>query len=158
MLPTFVLMTLFFCVIYTTIVTRQNISENVKRNNERTKQGYIGVSDDFKIINNNVYRYDTLIKGADAKTFETVSWNWQRDKNYYYYFGERIEYIDRNTFEDLDYHYGKDKSNVYYDENIIEGADAKTFIHIVGTQDGKDKNACYRRGEKVDCNVLLTEE
>jgi hypothetical protein len=34
----------------------------------------------------------------------------------------------------------------------------KTFKHIEGSQDGKDKNGCYRYGEKVDCKVLLEDE
>lgn len=157
-LPTCILLTIAFCVGYVVVERKQNIAESIEREKERTKQGYIGVTDDFKIINDKVYRYDTLIVGADAKTFEIVSWNWQRDKNFYYHFGKKVDYIDRNTFEDLGYHYGKDKFNVYYDEKIIEGADTKTFTQIAGTQDGKDKNGCYRWGEKVDCSVLLTEE
>jgi hypothetical protein len=138
------------------VVRRQE--EVVMRNNERKKQGFIGVSDDYKIVDNKVFRYDTLIDGADAKTFEIVTWDWQRDKNYYYRLGKRVPVIDRETFEILAYHYGKDKKHVYYDERIIDGADAKTFYHIEGSQDGKDAHNCYRWGKKVDCKVLETIE
>jgi hypothetical protein len=148
--------------LYTAFSIRKDSAEGLaeveKIDKEREAQGFIGVSDDFKIVDNRVFRYDTLIEGADAKTFEIVSWAWQRDKNYYYRFGKRVPTVDRETFEDLDYHYGKDKNHAYYDDNIIEGADAKTFYHIEGTQDAKDKNNCYRWGEKVDCTVIETEE
>lgn len=158
MLPTVVLFALVFGVTYILFEVNQNVSQDIKRENKRAKQGYIGIGNDYKIINNKVYYRDTLIIGADAKTFEIVNWNWQRDRNYYYYFGKKIEYIDRKSFKDLDYHYGKDKFNVYYDEKIIKGADAQSFTHIDGTQDGKDTNGCYRWGKKVDCKVLQVEE
>ena len=157
-LPLAILLSLVLGATYIVVETSQNISQGIKRETERTKQGYIGANNDYKILNDKVYRYDTLIVGADAKTFEIVSWDWQRDKNYYHRFGKRIPSIDRKSFQLLDYHYAKDKYHVYYDENVIEGADAETFYHIEGTQDGKDAKSCYRWGEKVDCKVLQTEE
>ncbi|MBK9801281.1 MAG: DKNYY domain-containing protein [Bacteroidetes bacterium] len=107
--------------------------------------------------NNLIYLDDTLVNGADANSFETVSWDWAKDKMHYYYLGKPILEIDYPTFKLLDYHYSIDKNHVYYDDKIIEGADAKTFKYIDGSQDAKDKNSCYRYGEKVDCNVLLEE-
>ena len=157
LLPSTILLTLIFCVIYVVFLMSNNISQKIKKSNERTKQGYIGALDDFKIINDNVYRYDTLIVGADAETFKIVSWDWQCDKNYYYRFGKKIPYIDRETFEDLGYYYGKDKYHVYYAHKILKGADPKTFVQIEFTDDGKDSNNCYRLGKKVDCEVLKTE-
>jgi hypothetical protein len=161
-LPITILLTFTIGGSYTVFSVRQDMSkrreEFDKRDRERKAQGFIGVNDDYKIVGNKVFRYDTLIEGADAETFELASWGWQRDKNYYYRFGKRISTIDRQTFEDLGYHYGKDKNHVYYDEKIIEGADAKTFYHIEGTQDGKDQHNCYRWGKKVDCKVLETVE
>ena len=156
--PAMVLLTILVGVAYVSFDMRQNFSQSLKRENEREKQGYIGASNDFRIINDKVYHRDTLITGADAKTFEIVSWNWERDANYYYFFGKKVSYIDRKSFKDLDYHYGKDKFSVYYDDKVIKGADAKSFIHIDGTQDGKDVNNCYRWGEKVDCKVLKIQE
>ncbi|MEO8235496.1 MAG: DKNYY domain-containing protein [Flavobacterium sp.] len=158
LLPLTILLTLTIGTIYILFSMGQNLTESVNRDTERTKKGYIGVNDDYKVLNDKVFLHDTLIVGADAKTFEIISWNWERDKNYYYYFGKKVEKIDRNTFQDLDYHYGKDKFNVYYDDKIIEGADTKTFKHIEGTQDGKDAKNCYRWGEQVECKVLETEE
>jgi hypothetical protein len=157
-LPTIMLLILVSGVAYIVTGMTQNYSQSLKRENDRRRQGYIGANNDFKIINEKVYLRDTLIIGADAKTFEIVSWNWQRDKNHYYYFGKKVECIDRETFKDLDYHYGKDKFNVYYDDKVIKGADTRSFIHIEGTQDGKDANSCYRWGEKVDCKVLRVQE
>lgn len=157
-LPSAILLTMVWGAAYIAITTAQSLTESVEREEERTKQGFIGTDDVYKVVNGKVFRYDTLIVGADAQTFEIVSWDWERDKNYYYRFGKKVGTIDRQSFELLDYHYAKDKFHVYYDEDIIDGADAKTFRHIEGTQDGKDANNCYRWGKKVDCKVLETEE
>jgi hypothetical protein len=158
LLPSILLLTITFGVITVSTKASQHLNESKKEQEERTKHGFIGANEDFKVLNDKVYLYDTLIVGADPKTFEIVNWSWQRDKNYYYFLGKKVPAIDRQSFELLDYHYAKDKNYVYYDEAIIEGADAKTFHHIDGTQDGKDATHCYSWGEKVDCKVLLTEE
>ncbi len=156
-LPATILTALTLGIIYILLSMGQVIYKSAKRDIERANQGYIGVNNDYKVLDDNVYRKDSLIVGADAETFEIISWDWQRDKNFYYRFGKKITTIDRKSFELLDYHYAKDKNHVFYDENIIEGADAKTFIHIEGTQDGKDKANCYRWGKLVDCEVLKSE-
>lgn len=158
LLPLTIILTILYGVSSYIYFVGHALSKTIEREQTRTKQGFIGVNDDYKIINDKVYRYDTLIVGADAKTFEIISWDWERDKNYYYRFGKKIPSIDRQSFKLLDYHYAKDKFHVYYDENIIEGADTKTFYHIDGTQDAKDANNCYRWGKKVDCEVLKTVE
>ena len=157
-LPTTTLSFLTVGVVYILFSMGQVIYRSATRDIERAKQGYIGTNNDYRVLDNKVFRKDTLIVGADASTFEIISWDWQRDKNFYYRFGKKITEIDRQSFELLDYHYAKDKNHVFYDENIIEGADAPTFKHIDGTQDGKDKNFCYRYGEKVDCKILLIDE
>ncbi len=104
-----------------------------------------------------VYRNDSIVENADPKTFLIINWMWSKDKKSFFYQGKMIPYIDYATFQYLDYNYAVDKNNVYYNEQIIKGADAKTFKHLDGSQDGRDKNGCYRYGEKVDCNVLLTD-
>lgn len=105
-----------------------------------------------------IYYNDTLLSGADLNSFVIINFNWAKDNRTVYFNGKAISYIDSKTFRYLDYHYSIDKKNVFYDEQIIEGADAGTFKHIEGTQDGEDKNYCYRYGEKVDCKTLLTDE
>ena len=106
-----------------------------------------------------VYENDSIIEGADPNTFEFIGASmWTKDKKSYYYKSKLVSYVDYASFRYLDYHYAIDKNNVYYDDQIIEGADSKTFKHIEGSQDGKDKNGCYRYGEKVDCKVLLEDE
>ena len=106
-----------------------------------------------------VYDNDTIVKGADPATFEFITGSmWAKDKASYFYKGKRVGEVDYTTFRYLDYHYAIDKNHVYYNDQIIKEADAKTFKHIEGSQDGKDKNGCYRYGEKVDCKVLLTDE
>lgn len=112
----------------------------------------------FTKDSNNIYYYDKPLKNVDIKSFKIINFNWAKDTNVVYFNGNPISYIDKKSFQYLDYHYSIDTKNVYYDTAIISGADAITFKHIEGTQDGKDKNNCYRYGKKVDCKVLLTEE
>ena len=106
----------------------------------------------------NIYYRDTLLPSADPSTFKIIDFHWAKDTNAVYFNGTPIPTIDPRTFRYLDFHYAVDSTHVYYDDQVIEGADVLTFEHIEGTQDGKDANSCYRYGEKVDCNVLLTEE
>jgi len=154
LLPAITALTLLYFVTSAVYSINHNIYQNRERENERKKQGYLTIYEDFKITNDKVYHYDTLIVDADAKTFEIVGQGWQRDKNYYYYFGKRMPFVDRNSFKFLGNRYSKDKFNVYYYENIIEGADTKTFRHIKGTLDGRDKKNCYREGKRIDCAIL----
>lgn len=112
----------------------------------------------FTTESTNILYNDTIIENADISSFEIINFNWAKDKNTVYYNGRPVSNIDSKTFRYLDYHYAVDKSYVYYDDQIIEGADAATFKHINGTQDGKDKNNCYRYGEVVDCKTLLTDD
>ena len=136
------------------------VREKLKQIEEVNKQdiatGNLGMG--FRKDELHIYYDDTIVKDADPATFEIVSRDWSRDSKSYFFHGKLVSYIDRATFQDLDYHYGKDKNNVYYDDQIIKDADANTFQHIQGTQDGKDKNGCYRYGEKVDCSELEIEE
>lgn len=156
-LPTFVLLILLYGVIYVVTETRQNIAESIKRENERTKQGYIGASDDFKILDNKVYRYDTLVVGADAKTFEIFDWQWQKDKTTMYYKGKPMTDIDVNTFVDIRANYYKDKNKVYFYDQVLVGADPTTFEVDPMTHIAKDKNGCYFLGEQKDCKTILKE-
>ena len=125
------LLTMLICisgVIFMVYISYRSSHQVEKKEAERKAKGYIGVNDDFKVIGNKVYLYDTLIAGADGQTFELVSWDWQRDTNYYYRFGKRVQSIDRRSFKLLGYDYGKDKYHVYYDENIIPVAVTKVGI------------------------------
>ncbi len=127
--------------------------KNTQLEIQNNKNGILG--NGFIKKNNQIFLNDTIIKGADAETFEIISYDWSKDKSHYYYFGKPVHEIDYSSFKFLDYHYAKDKYHVFYDNIIIEGADAKTFYHIEGSQDGKDARNCYRYGEKVDCSVLI---
>lgn len=120
----------------------------------RKKQGYLGMQEDFRIVGNKVYYYDSLLIGADARTFKILDWGWQCDKNAYYYKGKKLGYVDRESLSILNALYAKDKSNVYYLGEIIPGADAKSFTIKFRTRDARDANHCYRSGVKRDCKEL----
>lgn len=106
-----------------------------------------------------VYCGDSVVVGADPATFEFVTGSmWTKDKSSYFFAGKRIPLVDYATFRYLDYNYAVDKRHVYYNDQVIEEADASSFQHIEDSQDGKDKQGCYRYGERVDCSVLLEED
>ena len=46
---------------------------------------------DYSIKNNKVYFKEKIIKGADAKTFKEINYEYSKDKNGVFYKGERME-------------------------------------------------------------------
>ena len=46
---------------------------------------------DYVIKNNKVYFQEKIIKGADAKTFKEINYEYSKDKNGVFYKGERME-------------------------------------------------------------------
>lgn len=155
-IPIIFLLTVTFCIGYYVYDIGSMLIEKMQLEIQNINNGVLGSG--FIKKNNQIFLNDTIIKGADAKTFKIISYDWAKDKNHYYYFGKPILEIDYSSFRFLDYHYAKDKYHVFYDNKIIEGADAKTFHHIEGTQDGKDARNCYRYGDKVDCSVLINQK
>lgn len=95
---------------------------------EEKRLGYIKGSSIYRISNDTVYRFDSIIIGADSKTFKIISNEWTKDENYCYSHGKRIHKIDFNSFEILENHYTKDKYSVYYFDTLLEDADPKSFF------------------------------
>lgn len=129
--------------------------EKLRRNTEeaRKKQGYIGMTDDFKILNNYVYYYDSLIVGADAKTFQIIHPTWEQDKDYYYNYGKRLTLINKDEITILNENYAKDKNTVYCQGKIVDGAEPNSF-KISSTEFALDANNCYMEEKKIDCNSI----
>ena len=153
-LPTLIVLLILYGIVSLVIWQRNDIQEKITKENKRTEQGFIGEKDDFKIIDNKVYYYDTLIIGANAKTFKIIRWDWQCDTNSYYRFGKRIPEIDRKTFEFINHRYSKDKNFVYFDGKLIEGANPQTFYCEEGTNKAFDGKNCFLSGKKFDCERI----
>ncbi len=134
---------------------KNNRYDGVKKLNIKDPDSFESLQFGFTKDKFNVYNNGNIVEDADPATFEFITGSmWAKDKKSYFFQGKAIPFIDYNSFRYLDYHYAIDKNNVYYDDQIIKGADSKTFIHIEGSQDGKDKNGCYRYGEKTDCKNI----
>ena len=159
-LPTIAFISLFIGIGYYYYLQNNKMQELKEKTILAIENGVYNDTDNknIKIKNHLVYLNDSIVEGADTATFEVISWDWQRDKKYYYRFGKKIEGIDRTTFQLLDYGYAKDKKYVYYEGKILKGADAPSFFHIEGTQDARDNNNCYRWGEIVACEVIETDQ
>jgi hypothetical protein len=63
--------------------------------------------------NNNVYMRNKIIKNADAKTFEMISFTFAKDKNHIFFCGDILKDADPHTFQILSYTYQRDKNHVW---------------------------------------------
>lgn len=103
-----------------------------------------------------VYYQDKIIEGADPQTFEVLSYQISKDKNFVYKYRTPLHNIaDPQTFVLLkkektgfDSSFAKDKEKVYLEKTgygkfyPIEGADPTSFVVTEGG-DGKDKYRTY---------------
>ena len=104
----------------------------------------------------NLYYGDSLVQNADLSSFELINFEWAKDKNKVYYYGKPISKIDCKTFTYLGSGYSTDTNHVFYDTVIVEKADRFSFYFISESQDGKDKNFCYRQWKIIECSKLQT--
>lgn len=96
---------------------------------------------------------DTLIyKGIecpeiDIESFESLSYDYSKDKKSVYYDGKKITGAAISDFEILSPDYAKDSKNVFYKNAVVEKADPKTFKRTSENgiwEDGKNK---FRNGK-----------
>lgn len=100
----------------------------------------------------------TLLKNADAKTFETIdnniNLNLGKDKNHVFKDASILEYADPSSFEQVKEYYWKDKNNVYLlqfggTDCRIKNADPNTFKIINNFHWTSDKNNIYYEFEQL---------
>ncbi len=135
------------------------------------------ISDDFIKDKKKVYYKETLIKKADAESFEIINHWFQKDKyrlfhqttplelnpntvkvndiyafdeHYIYFSDHKIEGVDIASFEVLSNNFSRDKFHVYYMEKILKEVDAPSF-QIMSYSAFKDKNNVYtfKQGEFI---------
>jgi len=76
----------------------------------------------------NIYYREEIMKYTDLKSFTDLSINaYSKDKNYVYRFSTIVEGANPETFQPLYGNYAKDNQNVYFASTLIEEADNKTF-------------------------------
>jgi DKNYY family len=78
-------------------------------------------------VNGKLVSDGVLIEGFDAYTFQEVSRDHFKDKDYVYYEGKKIEGADASTFELIREEYAKDTQRVYYKNQTLLGANASTI-------------------------------
>lgn len=91
----------------------------------------------------------SLIKNADADTFQFVKYSYARDKNFAYYYGEVIPDAIPLSFVVLEQVYSKDNNSVFYLKEKINNADSASF-EVVDNTYARDKNFAYYRGIKLE--------
>lgn len=101
----------------------------------------------------------TLVKGADAETFETIENDIDmclaKDQKHVFKEASILEYADPNTFEQVKKYYWKDKNNVYLlqfggKDCRIKNAEPKTFGVIKDYNWSFDNRNVYYDVEKLD--------
>ncbi|MEC3907843.1 DKNYY domain-containing protein [Tamlana sp. 2201CG12-4] len=99
----------------------------------------------------------TLIKDADAKSFETIDHNVKlklgKDKNHVFYRARKIKDADPKTFVQVAYYFWKDENNVYnfnhgLQNYIVKFADPENFEVLDINVWGKDKNSIFHKSSK----------
>ena len=103
-------------------------------------------------------RENTLLKDADAETFETINNNINvnlgKDKNHVFKDASILEYADPNTFKQVKEYYWKDKNNVYLiqfggTDCRIKDSDPKSFKVLKDYNWALDNNNVYYDLEKL---------
>ena len=103
-------------------------------------------------------RENTLLKDADAETFEAIDNNINvhlgKDKNYVFKDASKLEYADPNTFEQVKEYYWMDKNNVYLlqfggTDCRIKDADPKTFKVLKDYHWTHDRNNVFYKFDKL---------
>ena len=98
---------------------------------------------DDKIVYYNSNHGNMKVEDADAASFQELTENYGKDKNYIYYGEQKIENSDSNSAKAITDIILKDKHNVYYIGQKLEGiSDAETFEAI---SDVKGLNGFYAK-------------
>ena len=98
---------------------------------------------DDKIVYYNNNHGNLKVEGADAASFQELTENYGKDKNYIYFGEQKIENSDSSSVKAITDVILKDKKNVYYIGQKLEGInDAGTFEAI---SDVKGLNGFYAK-------------
>lgn len=101
------------------------------------------------IVNNVLINKGVIYPEIDAESFESLRYDFSKDKNGVYYDFRRINEADYSSFEILSDQYSKDHQNVYFEDVILEGADPEKFkfsSEYGKWEDGKNQ---YKNGKII---------
>lgn len=87
------------------------------------------------------------IRFADRETFEVVTGEFARDKDWVFLRETRVRAADRATFESLGGGFYRDHRHVFYDTEIIAGADRESFVVVDPYKHyARDRHSLYSCG------------
>ncbi|KAF2515196.1 DKNYY domain-containing protein [Flavobacterium foetidum] len=104
------------------------------------------------IVNDVLINKGTMYPEIDAKTFETLRYDFSKDKSGVYYAFKKIDGVDYSSFEILSDQYSKDKQHVYFEDVMLEGANSEKFRFSSQNgvwEDGKNQ---YKNGQIITLN------
>lgn len=78
-------------------------------------------------LDDRVFYMGELLQGADANTFDLISFPYSKDKDDVFYKNTVLPNSDPRTFKILSSKYAKDKNNVYEEGQIIKGYSPDEF-------------------------------
>ncbi len=114
----------------------------------------------FEIISGNyakdknfVYMGQYVVKDADPETYIQLEDEFAKDKNLVFHRSLKVNNADPDSFQVLESKYAKDKNNAYYSTMLIKDVDAQTFEVVDGVP--QDKYFYFdRTGISGNKNVL----
>ncbi|MBE8725852.1 DKNYY domain-containing protein [Flavobacterium hungaricum] len=101
------------------------------------------------IVNNLLIDKGVIYPEIDAESFESLRYDFSKDKNGVYYNFKKIAGADSSNFEILSDQYSKDKQNVYFEDVILKGADAEKFKFSSEYKKWEDGKNQYKNGQII---------
>ena len=103
---------------------------------------------------NLVYWNASVIKGADASSFQIFNDTWAKDRKCVYCNGQKVTKAGVNSFQALNSLYAKDNNHCYYPGGIIKEADVASFrvlddgVCLFESRNGFGDHVHTRRGSQ----------
>ena len=100
-------------------------------------------------------KHDTLVKGADPKSFKALNDYYGVDKKSAWYWQQEVEGSDVKTFAVINDVYANDNRYGYFQGKRIKGSDGKTFqVSELSWSWSRDVNDYYYYGKKLNvCDI-----
>ncbi|WP_298547502.1 DKNYY domain-containing protein [uncultured Aquimarina sp.] len=124
---------------------------------------YVLVDDLYYLDTSEAEAFEVL-EGADAQTYEQLSYDFAKDKNFIYRNNEKCTVVDRESFEIINDQFCKDVKGVYhyqYGEPLlkIDGANISETISLTRSHIRDDRNIyfylSYRGGDYIQEVIKL---
>lgn len=113
------------------------------------------LSDSFEVLSdenardkNFCFFKNSKLKNCQPKAFDVLLGDYSKDNFFVYYEAEKIDSVDAKTFQVLDANYAKDRSRAYYKGQVISGAASDSF-EIVEMGYARDASGLYNGQDQI---------